>query len=101
MTIETIVQNCRRLLSFMKEYNDLTLTKEGVFNCSDLLYSYGKILDSYNLKEGVLLIENKSDFNELKDHASINSDSFKDLSEGDIEKFNFKWMGFNWKVENR
>lgn len=122
MTKETIVDNCRRLLSFMKTKQvDLPIRDEEL-NPMGLLHWYARCLDvngCYKAGTSILFIKDKEEFKELKDHAALNFENFlerhiadvkeemkkflpnMDFEVFDIPKFTFDWNGYHWEVENR
>jgi hypothetical protein len=122
MTKETIIENCHRLLCFMKTKQVNLTVKDDELNSMGLLRWYERCLDvngCHNAGTSILFIKDKDEFKELKNYASLNFDNYlerhisdvkkalkkklpdMDFEVFDIPKFTFDWNGYHWEVENR
>lgn len=124
MTKETILENCQRVLFFLKNKPDeMEEVKNDDLNPLGLLKHYGLILDingCFRNGASILYLPNKEEFEEFRNYAALNfKDSFKErnnqeeynkllehIPNGDFgvispSKFMFEYDGYYWEVENK
>lgn len=116
MQKETILENCQRLLTFLKDEINNPIITNDILPAIELLNHYEVILDVNGCQSkglSVLYIKDKKEFEELKIVASeIGVETFKEHNnQGDIlsqilskiypPKFSFLYNGYYWSVENR
>ena len=105
MNRDTIITNCRRLISFFKDndkYADHTLVPKNDLSPEGLLKTFGRLLDLYGAPASYMsrLYLRGIEYDEFVKYAETLED-YKVVSWPDIVAISFKCHGYHWIVENK